>query len=162
MRARLRPHGPRPSASLAFFFCPHPKGCIHDGWRGRSTKLEYLILNQDFPLRSATPLPRRALLAFFLPPPQAAPACSMRKEASSSLRRTTRPRCRSIPSWKAPVRRCRRAKRRRPASSNGADRGGNGGQLRLDTGVDDGKITGDDTRGRLGGRVASTTLRGDR
>ena len=29
------------------FFRPHPKGCIHDGWRGRFTKLEYLILNQD-------------------------------------------------------------------------------------------------------------------
>src|SRR5215467_15389312 len=41
-----------------------------------------------------------------------------------------------------------------PASSNGADRGGDGGQLRLDTGVDDGKIAGDDARGRLEGRVA--------
>ena len=39
-------------------------------------------------------------------------------------------------------------------SSNGADRGGNGGQLRLDTGVDDGEITGDDTCGRLERRVA--------
>jgi Transposase IS66 family len=25
---------------------PPPTGCIHDGWRGRFTKLEYLILNQ--------------------------------------------------------------------------------------------------------------------
>ena len=32
------------------FFAPTPVGCIHDGWRGRFTKLEYLILNQDFPL----------------------------------------------------------------------------------------------------------------
>jgi hypothetical protein len=32
------------------FFAPTPTGCIHDGWRGPFTKLEYLILNQDFPL----------------------------------------------------------------------------------------------------------------
>src|SRR4051794_6497573 len=40
------------------------------------------------------------------------------------------------------------------ASSNGAERGGDGGELRLDAGVDNGKITGDDTCGPVEGRVA--------
>ena len=36
---------------LAYSFPPPPRVAYTNGWRGRFTRLEYLILNQDFPLR---------------------------------------------------------------------------------------------------------------
>jgi hypothetical protein len=60
------------SKSLLHFFCP-PAGCIHDGWRGRFTKLEYLILNQDFLLHN--PQSVKGLRARCIPGEQSVDDC---------------------------------------------------------------------------------------